>query len=430
MNLRDTAYGGSGAASSQARHAVALYVMKFGGTSVADIDKVRRAADRVIEKYDQGHECVVVVSAMGKTTDGLVKMAQEISGGKPPTREMDVLLSTGEQISIAMLSMAMHARGRDSISLTGGQVGILTDNVHGYARIREVNTSRIRQHLNDRHIVIVAGFQGTTFDNNITTLGRGGSDLTAVALAAALNAEVCEIYTDVEGVYTTDPRIVPEARKLKRITYDEMLELATQGARVLHNRAVELAKNYRVTLHVRSSFNPNNGTLVSQEYEQMEDIIISGVAFRRHEAKITIQGVPDHPGVASQVFGALADASVPVDMIIQNLMQDGENDIGFTVNHDVVDEALAVCEQVAKELKASGGVLCERNVAKVSAVGVGMQSHTHVASTMFRALAKADINIHSITTSEIKISVLIDESKVDKAVQAVHDEFELAKARF
>ncbi|MBN1516977.1 aspartate kinase [Candidatus Sumerlaeota bacterium] len=405
---------------------MALKVMKFGGSSVADVEKIRNVARRVAREYDAGHDCVVVVSAMGKTTDHLVSMADEVSGGNPHPRELDMLLSTGEQVTIALMAMALENMGKSAISLTGRQVGIVTDFVHSKARIREISTERLSQLLGERKVCIVAGFQGSTENDDITTLGRGGSDLTAVAIAAALKADVCEIYTDVLGVFTTDPRVVPGARKIDQITFDEMLELATQGAGVLHNRSVECAKNYNVTLHVRSTFSEEPGTLVVKEIENMEDIVISGVAFRRSEAKITIRNVNDEPGVAAKLFTALAKKHIQVDMIIQNETLNQRNDIGFTVSGADSAKALEVCEALKAELGGSE-VVCDRNVAKVSAVGVGMQTHVDVAATMFRALSEAGVNILSITTSEIKITVLIAEEQVDRAVQTIHDAFELSK---
>ena len=406
---------------------MALLVMKFGGTSVGDVEKITRVAQRVVKAYDEGNEIVVVVSAMGDMTDRLVEMARNICL-KPSTREYDRLLSTGEQISIAMLAMAIHALNRPATSLTGRQVGIQTNNIYGQARITHIQAEWLQQILDSRTIAIVAGFQGTTIDGDITTLGRGGSDTTAVALAAALKADVCEIFTDVDGVYTTDPRIVPAARKLEQITYDEMLELATLGARILHNRAVECAKNYNVPLHVRSSFKDEPGTMVIKEVEKMEDIVISGVAYRRSEAKISILGLPDHPGVAAKIFTELAEENIAVDMIIQNVGLDGLNDMGFTISQDDLEQTLEICRHIAKELNAND-VIADKRVAKVSVVGVAMQSHANAASLMFGALAKASINILSITTSEIKISCLIDEDELDKAVKAIHAEFKLEKEK-
>lgn len=405
---------------------MAVIVQKFGGSSVADPDKIRNVARIAIGEKERGNQVVVVVSAMGKTTDNLLKLAHEITSDPDP-REIDMLISTGEQISIAMLAIAIQSMGHPARSFTGPQVGILTDNAHRKAKIVHINDSVLRRELNEGRIVIVAGFQGMTMDNEVTTLGRGGSDLTAVALAAALKADVCDIYTDVDGVYTADPRIVPNARKLDRISYDEMLELASLGAKVLHSRCVEVGKNFNVPIHVRSSFNLVPGTMVVQEVKEMEDIVVSGVAYNRAEAKISVLGVPDRPGIAAKLFGMLGDRGVVVDMIIQNVGSSGLNDISFTVSKDDLTEALKIADEFAKETGARE-VISDRNIAKVSVVGVGMKSHSNVAATMFKALAKNNINIQMISTSEIKISCLIDEKDVDVAVRAIHDEFELQEA--
>jgi len=402
---------------------VGLVVQKFGGSSVADVEKIKNVARKAIREKEQGNEVVVVLSAMGKTTDQLISMAHQITLDPDP-REMDMLMSTGEQVSIAMLAIAIHSMGHKAISFTGPQVGIITDTAHRKARIKSINTKKIRQALEDGNIVIVAGFQGTTEENDITTLGRGGSDLTAVALAAALKADVCDIYTDVDGVYTADPRIVPKARKLEKISYDEMLELASLGAKVLHSRSVEVGKNYNVMIHVRSSFTDVPGTLVLKEDKSMEDIVVSGVAYNRNEAKISIVGVPDRPGIAAEIFSRISDAHIVVDMIIQNIGEEGKNDITFTVSKEDFRQTLQIAEDLCRELGADR-VMSDDKIAKVSVVGVGMKTHCGVAAKMFKALAKNGINIEMISTSEIKISCVIRESDMDKAVQAIHDELKL-----
>jgi aspartate kinase len=404
-----------------------VVVMKFGGSSVADAEKIKNVARIALGEKERGNDVVVAVSAMGKTTDGLVAFAKEITD-RPHPREMDMLLSTGEQVSIACLAMALHEMGSDAVSFTGPQVRMRTDEAHGRAKILEIDESVMRRALDEGKIVIVAGFQGISPEGEITTLGRGGSDTTAVALAAALKADVCDIYTDVDGVYTTDPRVVSEARKLDTITYDEVLEMAALGAKVLHSRSVEIAKKFEVPLQVRSSFHPERpGTMIVEETPEMESILVSGVAFNRAEAKVNVLGVPDHPGIAGDLFGAIADANIIVDLIIQNVAEDGRNDISFTVPRDDLANTLDVVTPVAERLGARE-VKVRDTVAKVSIVGVGMRSHSAVASRMFSALAGAGVNIISISTSEIKISCLIDEAEVDKAVKAIHDEFELAKA--
>jgi len=402
---------------------LAIVVQKFGGSSVANTERIRHVADLVIREKRAGKQVVVVVSAMGKTTDNLLNMVSELSANPNP-REIDMLISTGEQVTIAMLAIAIHAKGEKAISFTGPQVGIVTDNSHRKAKIVRINEEKVRRALDSDHVVIVAGFQGSTVDNEVTTLGRGGSDTTAVALAAVLKAEVCDIYTDVDGVYSADPRIVPHAHKLAEISYDEMLELASLGAKVLHSRSVELAKNYDVPLQVRSSFEDVPGTMVTKEKRDMEDIVVSGVAYNRGEAKISLIGVPDRPGVAADLFGILGAANICVDMIIQNVGESGTNDISFTVSKDDFENALNVVEKAAAELQARQ-VRHDKEIAKISVVGVGMKSHAGVAATMFRALARNQINIEMISTSEIKISCLIREADIDRAVHAIHEEFEL-----
>lgn len=402
---------------------MAIVVQKYGGSSVADADRIRRVARRVVECYQQGNQVVVVVSARGDTTDELISLAKEITDN-PPEREMDMLLSTGEQISIALLAMAIQAMGFPVISLTGPQVGILTDNVHTKARIQDVRSERLMDELNQGKIVIVAGFQGMTPDNDITTLGRGGSDTTAVAVAAAIKADVCEIFTDVNGVYTADPRVVPRARKLAAISHDEMLELASLGALVLQPRSVEFAKQYGVTIHVRSSFNYNEGTIVREVTDMEKTMVVSGVAHDLSVAKISLFDVPDRPGIARTVFSALAKESINVDMIIQSGMRDEMNDISFTVGKDDLNKVVAVMSRVKEETGASG-VSYEDNVAKVSIVGAGMITNPGVAAAMFEALADAGINIQMISTSEIKVSCIIDASDTYKAVKALHEKFGL-----
>ncbi|HHX95191.1 MAG TPA: aspartate kinase [Clostridia bacterium] len=406
-----------------------IVVQKYGGTSVGSTEKIKNVARRVVRYKEQGNQVVTVVSAVGHTTDQLVQMAREITDD-PPKREMDMLLSTGEQISISLLAMAIKATGHDVISLTGAQAGIVTNNVHTKAKIMEVSSDRLKKELDAGKIVIVAGFQGVTIDNEITTLGRGGSDTTAVAVAAALRADVCEIYTDVDGVYTTDPRMVPEARKLSQITYDEMLELASLGAGVLQPRAVEFGKIHDVVIHVRSSLNDNEGTIVKgvndmDHGSQLEqDIVVTGVAYDLNTARIGLFNVPDKPGVAFKVFSALAERNINVDMIIQGTMRNGSNDISFTVAKDDVKAALEVIEVVGKELNIERAA-CDQNVSKVSIVGAGMITNPGVAAMMFEALAEENINIHMISTSEIKVSCIIDKEDTEKAVKAVHKKFNL-----
>jgi aspartate kinase len=403
---------------------LALVVQKFGGSSVADVERIRNVARIVLRERDAGNDVVVVVSAMGKTTDSLLHMAYQITP-EPDPREIDMLISTGEQVSISMLALAIHSMGRDAISFTGPQVGILTDRAHRKAKIRHINDDRIRRELKAGKVVIVAGFQGITEDNEITTLGRGGSDTTAVALAAALKADICDIYTDVDGVYTADPRIVKNARKLRQISYDEMLELASLGAKVLHSRSVELAKNFNVPVQVRSSFEDVPGTMIVAEAKNMEDIVVSGVAHNRNEGKISILGVPDRPGIAAEIFVALGNANISVDTIVQNVGTDGHNDISFTVNREDFAEAMRVSEEVAKAIGARS-VTGDQTVGKVSVVGVGMKSHAGVAASMFKALASAGVNIDMISTSEIKISCIIPEAQLEVAINAIHDQFGLA----
>ncbi len=398
-----------------------LIVKKFGGSSVADAQKINRVAGIIADSYSEGNDLVVVLSAQGDTTDDLIEKANEINE-KPSKREMDMLLSTGEQISIALMAMALERMGLPVVSLTGWQFGMRTDSQYGSANIKRVDTQRIRNELDSRRIVICAGFQGVTRDDNITTLGRGGSDTTAVAIAAALHADKCEIYTDVEGVYTADPRKVPNAKKLPEITYDEMLELASLGAQVLHNRSVEMAKRYHVNLEVLSSYVRKPGTIVKEVVKPMEEMKISGIAKDTNIARIAVVGLPDEPGVAFRVFRALANAKVNVDIILQSVGKNNTNDISFTVARGEMDTAREAIEAY-KDSIGFDHVNVDTSVAKVSIVGAGMISTPGVASAMFEALYDAKINISMISTSEIKISVLIDEAYADMAIQAIHKKF-------
>ena len=405
---------------------MALIVQKYGGTSVGTIERIWNVADRVIRTREKGNQVVVVVSAMAGKTDELIKLAHEITPSPDP-REMDVLLATGEQVSIALLSMALKEKGVEARSYLGGQAGIITDDAFGKARIQSIASEAIKKDLEEGKVVVVAGFQGVDEQNNITTLGRGGSDTTAVALAAALEADVCEIYTDVEGVFTTDPNVYRKARKINRISYDEMLEMSSMGAKVLQIRSVEFAKKYNVVIHVRSSFSDDPGTIVCQEDKNMENVLVSGVTYNKNEAKVTIKRLPDRPGVAAQLFSEIADANIVVDMIIQTPSTEGGHaNLAFTVPLADYDETLKVSQRLAKELGA-GEVVGNKDIAKVSIIGVGMRSHTNVASRMFVALANEGINIMMISTSEIKISCLIDAKYTELAVRALHDAFELEK---
>ncbi|MFW6164545.1 MAG: aspartate kinase [Planctomycetota bacterium] len=408
---------------------MSLIVQKYGGTSVTDAECIQAVARRVLKTRDAGNQVVVVVSARGGMTDELIAMAREITA-RPPEREMDMLLATGEQQSIALLAMALESMGGAAVSLTGIQVGILTDSVYGKARIRGIRPDRVKAELDEGRIVIVAGFQGVDEHDNITTLGRGGSDTTAVAVAVAVGADLCEIYTDVDGVYTADPRVVPTAHKLDRICHDEMLEMASLGVGVLQSRSVEFAKKYGMALSVRSSFNDTPGTIVCEEseMEDMEGVTIRGAAINKSEAKVTIVGVPDRPGVAAKLFSTLAASHINVDMIVQNVSHDGVTDMSFTVAHGDLDQALEVCRGLLPELGARE-VAGDHNIAKVSVVGVGMRSHFGIAGAMFGALAEAGINIQMISTSEIKISVVVASEHGDKALQVVHDAFGLGEQK-
>ncbi|MCA9195421.1 MAG: aspartate kinase [Planctomycetales bacterium] len=399
-----------------------LVVQKFGGTSVADPEKILAAARKAIRAQQEGKQVVVVVSAMGHNTDLLIDLASQVSD-QPPAREMDMLLSTGEQVSVALMAMAVHSLGFKAISLTGAQMGIQTDSSFTKARIRKISADRIQRLLNEGHIVIAAGFQGIDEDFNITTLGRGGSDTTAVALAAVLQADACEIHTDVDGVYTTDPRQLPEARQMSQISYDEMLELASLGAGVMHNRSIEFAKKYGVPIHVRSSFSDVRGTLIVSEPESKSSAVC-GAAMTRNEARITIQGVPDRPGTSFEIFKRLADAKITVDMIVQNVGHESQADISFTVPKEELKEAIKAVQTAVTTVGASG-FTHDDDVSKVSVVGLGMAYQTGVAQQMFRALADAGINIQMITTSEIKISVLVARNQAQSALRAVHQSFGL-----
>jgi aspartate kinase len=404
---------------------MALIVQKYGGTSVGNPERIKNVAKRVARAHAQGHKLVVVVSAMSGETNRLVALAKEIQA-TPDPRELDVVISTGEQVTIGLLSMALQAEGIKARSYTGPQVRILTDSSYTKARILKIDEDRMRRDLDEGCVVVVAGFQGVDDAGNITTLGRGGSDTTGVALAAALQADECQIYTDVDGVYTTDPRIVPEARKLDRITFEEMLEMASLGSKVLQIRSVEFAGKYKVKLRVLSSFqDEGEGTLITfEEDTTMEQPIISGIAFNRDEAKLTVQGVPDRPGIAYQILGPIAEANIDVDMIIQNVGQDGSTDFSFTVPRGEYDRAIKILEGVKAHMGARN-VSGDRSMAKVSVVGVGMRSHVGIASRMFRTLAEEGINIQMISTSEIKISVVIDEKYLELAVRVLHKAFEL-----
>ncbi|GGG55906.1 aspartokinase [Pseudohongiella nitratireducens] len=403
---------------------MALWVQKFGGTSVGTVERIEAVADKIVAARQQGHDIVVVVSAMSGETNRLIGLAEQIQS-KPTPRELDVLVSTGEQVTIALLSMALHKRGCDARSFTGSQVRVLTDSAHNKARIREIDADNIRSEVDQGRVVVVAGFQGVDEEGNITTLGRGGSDTSAVALAAAIKADECQIFTDVKGVYTTDPRVVDDARLLRTITFEEMLELSSLGAKVLQIRSVEFAGKYKVPLRVLSSFEDDPGTLITLEDKNlMEAPIISGIAFTRDEAKVTVTGVPDIPGVAYQLLGPVSDAGIEVDVIVQNISSDGTTDFTFTVKRNDSDQAKAIVEGTAKKINAKS-VKVDDKIAKVSLVGVGMRSHAGIASQMFKTLADESINIEVITTSEIKISVVIDEKYLELAVRSLHSAFGL-----
>jgi aspartate kinase len=404
---------------------MSIVVMKFGGTSVADVDRIRAAARRAIQTRRRGHQVVMVVSAMGDTTDHLLDLARQISAD-PPKRELDQLLATGEQVTISLVAMALEEMGAEAISLTAGQIGLVTDDIHTKARIKSIDVRRIHEQLDGGRIVIVAGFQGVTETGAVTTLGRGGSNVSLVAIAAALKADVCENYTDVDGIYTADPRIVPNARKIARISYDEMLELASLGAAVLQNRAVEFAKKYSVPIHVRSSLNTKQGTMIVAENESMERIVVSGAALKDKLARVTLRNVPDRPGVAARIFHTLANAHIVVDDIIQTTDERKRATVSFTID---LTDLLDARKVVARLCQAMGcKAVFEDHLAKVSVVGVGMRTHTGVAERMFSALAVAGINIQNISTSEIKISCLIDRGQGKRALRVVHDAFDLGRA--
>jgi aspartate kinase len=402
---------------------MSLIVQKYGGTSVGSIEKISNVADKVAARAKSGDKIVVAVSAMSGETNRLIALANEISA-KPHPREMDVIVSTGEQVTIALLTMALLDRGCDARSYTGAQIRMVTDNMHGKARIKNIKTEKMVSDLDAGRVVVVAGFQGVDEEGNITTLGRGGSDTTAVAIAAALKADECQIYTDVDGVYTTDPRVEPKARKLDKITFEEMLEMASLGSKVLQIRSVEFAGKYNVPLRVLSSFEEGEGTLIALEDDDVEQALISGIAFNRDEAKLTINGVPDQPGVASKILGPVTDANIEIDMIVQNISEDGCTDFTFTVHRNDYEATHALMEKVAKELGAKN-VKGDDAIVKISLVGVGMRSHAGIANTMFETLAKENINIRMISTSEIKISVVVDEKYLELGVRALHEAFGL-----
>ncbi|RQD73371.1 MAG: aspartate kinase [Candidatus Syntrophonatronum acetioxidans] len=404
---------------------MALIVQKFGGTSVADVDKIKGVARKAARLYQEGNQVVLVVSAMGKSTDHLLDLMYRLTKN-PPERELDMLMSTGEQVSISLLSTAFHTMGIEAVSLTGFQAGIKTDSNHTRARIREIETERIEKELEKGKIVVVAGFQGIDPQGEITTLGRGGSDTTAVALAAALKADLCEIFTDVKGIYTLDPNMVPAARKLPFISYDEMLEMANLGARVMHPRAVELGKQYKLKIHVRSSFDEEEGTIIREVTSVEEKYIVSGIACDVNLAKVAIVGVPDRPGIAANIFNTIAAAGISVDLIVQSIRKDEENDILFSVNKEDLNKTLSILEKISDKVGAKE-VFYDEEVAKISIIGAGMANVPGVAATMFKALADRDINIEIISTSEIKVSCLIKKDRINDAAEAVHEAFELGE---
>jgi len=402
---------------------MALIVQKYGGTSVGNPERIKNVAKRVLETQQAGNQVVAVVSAMSGVTDSLIKLAKEVHP-EPNEREMDVLLATGEQTTIALLAMALHGLGAKAVSLTGAQAGIMTDGIHTKAKIAHITPKRVHDFLNGGTIVIIAGFQGETTDGYITTLGRGGSDLSAIAIAAAVKADVCQIYTDVDGVYTADPRIVPNASKISEISYDEMLEMAALGSKVMQARSVEFAKKFGVVFEVRSSFNNNPGTIVKEETSRMESVVIRGVAVDKKQSKVTVTGVPNIPGIAAKVFKTIADANINIDVIVQNVGVKDTTDISFTLGDTDAGKAVKVLQPVVKEIGARD-VTSSGEIAKLSVVGIGMRSHTGVAAKMFETLAQAGVNIDMISTSEIKISVIIALKNADNAAQAIHDAFEL-----
>jgi aspartate kinase len=402
-----------------------LIVQKYGGTSVGNPERIKNVARRVVRTREEGHDVVVVLSAMSGETDKLISLAGQVSDNPDP-REMDMLVSTGERVTIALLAMAIQTLGHKAQSFTGRQAGIISDSVHTKARIEKITGERLKSALKEGKIAVVAGFQGITEKDDVSTLGRGGSDLSAVAVAAALNADVCDIYTDVDGVYTTDPNMVPQARKLDKISYDEMLELASLGAKVLQTRSVEFAKKYNVPVRVLSSFNDNPGTLVTKEDSDMEKVVVSGVAYDKNQVKVTVQGVPDKPGVAAKIFNTISDNNVVVDMIIQNMGEAGLTDMSFTVPKTDAKKIAEVMKKIVAEIGAKS-VNVKEDIAKISIVGVGMRSHSGVAAQMFSSLAKEGINIMMISTSEIKISCVIDAKYTELAVRVLHESFEMDK---
>ncbi|MFL2555579.1 MAG: aspartate kinase [Gammaproteobacteria bacterium] len=404
---------------------MALIVHKYGGTSVGTIERIQLVAEKVIETKKQGHQVVVVVSAMSGETNRLLALAKDISPF-PDLRELDVLLSTGEQVTIALLCMALKEKGSDAVSFTGGQVSIQTDGAHSKARIKNIDAKRVQKELKNEKIVVVAGFQGIDEHGNITTLGRGGSDTTAVAMATALNAQECRIYTDVDGVYTADPRIVKNAQRLSSITYEEMLEMASLGSKVLQTRAVEFAGKYNINLRVLSSFEEGPGTLITNEEEIMEAALISGIAHNADEAKLTVIGVPDNPGIASLILNPIAEANIEVDMIVQNVGINNSTDFTFTVHRNDYDKAMSILKKTAKDIDATD-VIGDDKIVKISVVGVGMRSHAGVARTIFKALADKKINIQMISTSEIKVSVVVDQKYLESGVDTLHMAFGLGK---
>lgn len=404
---------------------MALIVQKYGGTSVGNPERIQNVARRVLATQQAGNSVVVVVSAMSGVTDGLIKLAKEVSPS-PAEREMDVLLATGEQTTIALTAMAINALGGKAVSLTGAQAGIITSGVHTKAKIANIAPRQVRKFLNEGNVCIVAGFQGQTLEGQITTLGRGGSDLTAIAIAAALKADMCEIYTDVDGVYTCDPRVVPDAKKIDVIAYDELLEMASSGSKVMQSRSVEFAKKFKVPFEVRSSFNNNRGTIVKEESIGLENVVVRGISLERKQAKVTITQVPDKPGTASRIFTALSEANVIIDVIVQNVSVSGSTDISFTMSADELEKLGAVIDRVAKEV-AAGEVLKKSGIAKLSVVGIGMRSHSGVAATLFECLGNGGVNIQMISTSEIKIAVIIDEAQIEHAAKLAHAAFGLAK---
>jgi aspartate kinase len=402
---------------------MALIVQKYGGTSVGNPERILNVARRVIETQEAGHSVVVVVSAMSGVTDGLIKLAREVSPN-PTEREMDVLLSTGEQTTIALTAMAISGLGRQAVSLTGAQAGIVTSEVHTRAKIATISPERVLEALGGGNIVVIAGFQGETADGSITTLGRGGSDLTAIAIAAAIKADLCQIFTDVDGVYTCDPRVVKNATKIHEISYDEMLEMASSGSKVMQSRSVEFAKKFGVVFEVRSSFNHNPGTIVKEETESMEAVVVRGVSIEKNQAKVTISHVPDKPGTAARIFTTLAAANVVIDMIVQSAGAEGATDISFTLSKDELPKATAALEPVVREIGAAG-IKAQDGIAKLSIVGIGMRSHSGVAAKLFEALSAGGINIQMISTSEIKTAVILEEARIAEAANLVHAAFGL-----